>query len=125
MSSTIAAPDAVVPPELTSSPFEAAAPRSSGRRKPAGWLKPALLLIALLAAYSPALDGEFLWDDADNIVENIPLRSADGLRRIWLEPGATQQYFPLLHTLWRLEYQAFGETTRGYHVVNILLHFVA
>ena len=103
----------------------AGASRSAGRRKPSGWLKPAFLLIALLAAYSPALDGEFLWDDADNIVESLPLRSADGLRRIWLEPGATQQYFPLLHTLWRLEYQVFGETTRGYHVVNVLLHFIA
>lgn len=109
----------------TTAPAESAPLQSAGRRKPAGWLKPAFLLIALLAVYSPALDGEFLWDDADNIVESIPLRSVDGLRRIWLEPGATQQYFPLLHSLWRLEYQAFGETTRGYHVVNILLHFVA
>ena len=125
MSSTIAAPDVVLPTGPTSSPSETTAPRSASRSKPAGWLKPALLLIALLAAYSPALDGEFLWDDADNIVENVPLRSVDGLRRIWLEPGATQQYFPLLHTLWWLEYQICGETTRGYHVVNILLHFVA
>ena len=121
MSSTIAAPDVFLP----TGPDPNADVAGMRRAGSSALLKPAFLLIALLAAYSPALDGAFLWDDADNIVENIPLRSVDGLRRIWLEPGATQQYFPLLHTLWWLEYQICGETTRGYHVVNILLHFIA
>jgi tetratricopeptide (TPR) repeat protein len=88
-------------------------------------LKPALLLLALLVVYRPALDGEFLWDDADNIAKSAPLREPGGLRRIWFEPGATQQYFPALHTLWWLEWRAFGDDPRGYHVVNLLLHFTA
>ena len=88
-------------------------------------LRPALLLLALLVAYRPSLDGEFLWDDAENITGNVPLREPGGLARIWLEPGATQQYFPALHTLWWLEWRSFGDDPRGYRVVNLLLHFAA
>lgn len=97
----------------------------SGKILTGNILKPALLLLALLVAYRPALDGEFLWDDDDNIVNSWPLREPGGLARIWLEPGATQQYFPALHTLWWLEWRAFGDDPRGYHVVNLLLHFAA
>ncbi len=79
----------------------------------------------MLVAYLPSLDGTFLWDDDDNITESVPLRSLDGLRRIWFEPGATQQYFPVLHTMWWLEYRAWGDDPRGYRVVNLLLHATA
>jgi hypothetical protein len=49
-------------------------------------------------------------------------RSADGLARIWFQPGATQQYYPLLHTLFWLQYQLWGESSFGHHLLNILLH---
>ena len=53
-----------------------------------------LLLIGLaLVVYAPALNGQFLWDD-DAHVTRPELRSLDGLRRIWVEPGATQQVLP-------------------------------
>lgn len=109
---------------VAASPAGAVAPReAAGSAR--GILKPALLLLALLVVYGPALDGSFLWDDADNITKSVPLRAPGGLARIWLEPGATQQYFPALHTLWWCEYRLFGENPRGYHVVNLLLHAAA
>lgn len=82
-----------------------------------------LLLLALAAlAYLPALRGGPIWDDYDWIVDNPLLRSADGLRSIWLDPSAFHQYYPLTHTSFWLEYQRWGEQTLGYHAVNVVLH---
>ena len=69
-----------------------------------------LIVYALLAGigfavYWPCLAGEFLWDDTDWIVENETLRSFGGLLRIWFEPGAVIQYYPLTYTSWWLDYQ--------------------
>ena len=50
------------------------------------------------------------------------LRSLDGLRRIWFQPRATQQYYPLLYTSYWLQQRLWGDSTTGYHLVNLLLH---
>jgi tetratricopeptide (TPR) repeat protein len=84
---------------------------------------PAALLVAVtLAAYLPVLDNGFIWDDDDYVVENPTLRSAEGLRSIWLDYGATPQYYPMVHTTFWLEYQLWQLDPVGYHVVNVLLH---
>ena len=89
-----------------------------------GALGAVLLVAATLCAYAPALHGEFVWDDDVIVLLNRTLRSADGLRRIWLEPGAVLQYYPLVHTSYWLEYHAWGREPFGYHLVNVLLHAV-
>jgi tetratricopeptide (TPR) repeat protein len=81
-----------------------------------------LLLIALtVATFAPALNGQFLWDD-DAHVTRPDLRSAAGLARIWFEPGATQQYYPLLHTAFWVQHHLWGDAVFGYHVASVLLH---
>src|SRR4051812_847794 len=93
----------------------------------AGWPPVAyfgLFLLAALAAYFPALKGEFLWDDAGHVT-NPALQSGAGLLRIWFEPGATQQYYPLLHSAFWFEHQVWGDSTTGYHVINLLQHVLA
>jgi len=81
------------------------------------------LLVALtLVAYAPTLDAGFIWDDDDYVTENPTLRTADGLRRIWLDYGATPQYYPMVHTSYWFEYQLWGLEPAGYHAVNVLLH---
>jgi tetratricopeptide (TPR) repeat protein len=80
-----------------------------------------LLFVISLAAYFPALHGGFLWDD-DAHVTRAALRSLDGLRRIWFEIGATQQYYPLLHTAFWVEHRLWGDSVLGYHLVNVVLH---
>src|SRR3954469_17738270 len=50
------------------------------------------------------------------------LQSWSGLRRIWFEPGVTQQYYPLLHSAFWLEHLFWGDATLGYHLVNVLWH---
>jgi len=80
-----------------------------------------LLLLAVALAYQPAWRGGMLWDDEANVT-SPELRSLDGLRRIWTESGATQQYFPVLHTAFWVEHRLWGDATAGYHLVNIVLH---
>ena len=41
---------------------------------------------------------------------------------MWTDFGATQQYYPLLHTAFWVEHQLWGNAAAGYHLVNILLH---
>ena len=78
----------------------------------------------LVLAYYPALHGGILWDD-DRHVTQPALRSAEGLVRIWTEIGATQQYYPLLHSAFWLEHRIWGDATVGYHLVNLLQHGLA
>src|SRR5271165_4918429 len=59
----------------------------------------ALLLITVtMLAYLPAWNGTPIWDDDAHLTKPA-LRSLQGLGRIWTQPGATQQYYPLAHTL--------------------------
>ncbi len=72
-------------------------------------------------AYGVALSGDFLWDDDRNVTANTTLRSFHGLLRIWTDPWANQQFYPLTHTSFWLEYQLYGAWAPGYHAVNLLL----
>jgi tetratricopeptide (TPR) repeat protein len=83
-----------------------------------------ILLAAVVLAYFPALLGGFLWDD-DAHVTRAQLRSLHGLWRIWSEVGATQQYYPVLHTAFWAEHRLWGDHVLGYHLVNILFHAAA
>ena len=80
-----------------------------------------LVLGATLAAYWPALSGGLLWDDAGHVT-GPSLQSWPGLFRIWGHVGATQQYYPLLHSAFWIEHRLWGDATVGYHLVNVLWH---
>jgi tetratricopeptide (TPR) repeat protein len=80
-----------------------------------------LIACAAFAAYLPALGGALLWDDSSHVTARA-LRSAHGLWRIWFDLGATQQYYPLLHSAFWLEHRVWGDATIGYHLVNVGLH---
>jgi len=84
----------------------------------------ALILVVTFAAYAPALRGGFLWDDAGHVTRP-ELRSLAGLGRIWFEFGATQQYYPALHTAFWIEHRLWGDAVLGYHLLNVLLHVAA
>ena len=88
------------------------------------WLFAAALLAAVLAAYQPAWNGGFLWDDRAHVTRP-ELRSSHGLWRIWFDVGATQQYYPLAHSVFWLEHRLWGDAPLGYHLVSILAHVAA
>jgi tetratricopeptide (TPR) repeat protein len=92
------------------------------RPEPRAALLAGCILVATLVAYLPALQGGFVWDDDSYVTANRTLRDLDGLRSIWLEPGTTPQYYPLVFTSFWIEYQLWGTTPLGFHVVNVLLH---
>ncbi len=85
------------------------------------WGNGLLLFAVVFGIYWPALGGSFLWDD-DGHVTRADLRSLAGLGRIWFEIGATQQYYPLLHTAFWIEHRLWGDSVVGYHLVNVVWH---
>jgi protein O-mannosyl-transferase len=85
------------------------------------WFLAIVLVAVTTVMYLPAWNGLPIWDDAGHLTKPS-LRSLHGLWRIWAEPGAAQQYYPLVHSVFWLEYHLWGDSTFGYHLVNILLH---
>jgi len=99
----------------------------SARRKPGNWnpwLMFAGLAAATLLAYQPAWHGTLLWDDAQHLTAPH-LRAVSGLAQIWFQIGATQQYYPIVHSTFWLEHRLWGDATLGYHLVNILFHAIS
>jgi tetratricopeptide (TPR) repeat protein len=80
------------------------------------------LLIVVCLAYLPVLRAGFIWDDEHYVTGNSTLLSVSGLRRIWCEPGAVPQYYPLTFTSFWLERQVWQNEPLGYHAVNVALH---
>ena len=83
-----------------------------------------IIFAAAFAAHFPALSGGFIWDDDAHLTAPA-LRSWDGLGRIWFEVGATQQHYPLLHSVFWLEHKLWGDAPLGYHVINTTVHALA
>jgi tetratricopeptide (TPR) repeat protein len=85
------------------------------------WLVALALLLATLIAYQPAWQGEPVWDD-DAHITRMELRSLSGLGRIWFQPGATQQYYPIVYSVFWAEQKLWGDAPLGYHLINVFLH---
>lgn len=90
------------------------------------WVGAVLLALATLAVYLPCLDGAPVWDD-NSWLEKIHHLKQDlrGLGRIWTEPTAMQQYYPMTGTSFWLDEQLWGSWMLPYHVENVLLHALA
>lgn len=77
-----------------------------------------------LVAYWPAIKGTFIWNDLDYVTKP-ELRSIDGLKRIWSEIGATEQYYPLLHSAFWIQHKLWADSHVGYHLLSVLAHAIA
>ena len=87
-----------------------------------GALQALLIVLLTLMAYFPAFHAGFIWDDDAHVTQNKLLGSVHGLSRIWFEPTASQQYYPLQLTSYWIERHLWGLQPFGYHFVNVLLH---
>jgi len=82
----------------------------------------AALVLAVAAAYVPALKAGFVWNDDTYLTENRTLDGIEGLRLIWTEPKANEQYYPMVFTSFWVEKHLWSLQPFGYHLVNVLLH---
>ncbi|MGN6368098.1 MAG: tetratricopeptide repeat protein [Phycisphaerae bacterium] len=91
------------------------------------------LAIAFLAFlfYLPTLRGMYIWDDDQWLTDNPTMTAPDGLSKIWTDPQASPQYYPLVFTTFWIEHKlwGFGSTGPdgvvrpvGYHFDNLLMH---
>jgi tetratricopeptide (TPR) repeat protein len=84
------------------------------------------LMAVAFAAYWPALQGAFIWDDDSWTTKILHLlRNARGLYLIWFDPTALQQYYPLSGTTFWLDYHFWKLWALPYHVENVVLHLIA
>ena len=86
------------------------------------WAWGAGLVLLVFAVYWPTLSNGFIWDDDLYIETNVPLSSLGGLYDIWFTPRAIPQYYPLVHSMFWVEYHLWGTRPIGFHAVNLLLH---
>src|SRR6202142_3453464 len=82
------------------------------------------IAVITCAVYIPALRNGFIWDDNAHVTRP-ELRSLTGLSHIWFDLGATQQYYPLLHSAFWVEQELWGEQAWAYHLTNVLQHAAA
>ncbi len=75
----------------------------------------AVALVALFVAYGPALHGDFLFDDYA-LSYTLPTAATDAL------PIGVR---PVLQLTYWLNSQLSGDNTFSYHVVNLLIHYLA
>lgn len=91
--------------------------------RPVHWIYVGIIIIWCMLAYIPALRAGFIYDDAPHILHSPTLtHSWESLVYVWIRPAWTPQYYPLTHTLWWMQYQLWGFSPLGYHLVNILGH---
>ena len=77
----------------------------------------ALLVALVLAAYWPALTGQFVWDDELLVQKNPLVLGQYHLGNVWFRTD-----FSLTTTALWLQWLLWGNHPVGYHVVNVLLH---
>ena len=72
-----------------------------------------LLVLLAFASYGTVLTkGGWIWDDGDYVINNATVRQPDQFKRIWTDPQANPQYYPLVYSTFRLEYHLNPPPTR-------------
>jgi protein O-mannosyl-transferase len=82
------------------------------------WLFGLVLIVATTLAYQPAWRGGLIWDD-DLYLKDAKAKT---LTDVWIRPPTTQQYHPLIGTVFWVENKLWDDSMLGHHLVNILLH---
>jgi Flp pilus assembly protein TadD len=113
------------PPKSSDLPRSSPKNGSAGQRPIGGdWKFAGLLAVATLLVYHAVWHAGFIWDDNFHVTRP-ELQSLEGLRRTWFEFGATEQYYPILHSAFWIEHRLWGDAPIGYHLMNVLLHALA
>ena len=84
----------------------------------------ALLALLVILMYFPVCKADYIWDDDAYVIQNKNLQTAQGLKRIWLEPKTSPQYYPLVFSSFWIERQLFGLNPHASHRLNVCLHIL-
>ena len=89
------------------------------------WLQgTSLLAILIFSAYFPTFQNSFIWDDNRYLTQNPYLKDIEGLKRFWLDLSAMPQYYPMVFTSFWVEHKIWGFDPIGYHVDNVVIHYM-
>lgn len=94
------------------------------RRAWLDWVRFAVLAGAVVAAYWPALEAPFIFDDNPAIVRNPSIRHLAAVSTIFNPPGtaAGAAARPVVNATLAVDYAWHGLSPRGFHATNIALH---
>lgn len=89
-----------------------------------------IILLVAIGVYSNAIFNDFVYDDTPQVLENIWIRDFTYLPDIFTNSVWSFQdkniisnyYRPLMHTIYLINYQIFGLSPWGFHLVNVLFH---
>jgi len=84
------------------------------------WLLGLILVVAVIATYSPVWHAGFIWDDDLLVTANPVIIGPLGLKEIWTTSAA--DICPLTLTTFWVEHALWGLAPLPYHLVNVLLH---
>ena len=83
------------------------------------------LLTAVLTAYAPSLNGQFLWDDTALVLHNLFIRSPLFCLEVFrhtLFNGDSNFFRPTQTLVFIADYWFWGLDPFGYHLTNIFIH---
>src|SRR5438445_283783 len=95
------------------------------------WRLPALLALVIALAYSNGLTIGFHFDDWHALQQNPFVRSLANLPRFFVDPNTTtvlpenKDLRPILLASFALNHAISGDATWSYHVLNLILHWLA
>jgi protein O-mannosyl-transferase len=87
------------------------------------WILPALIAIAVVAAYGNSFPGGYFFDDDDAILRNASIRHLQDWRTVlWPPVAAGIGGRPVANLTFALNYAIGGYDVTGFHAVNIAIH---
>jgi len=91
------------------------------------WVAGAILVVATWLAYLGSFQGPFVLDDKPAITENATIRDLGDWRAVLSPPaeGQTVSGRPAVNLSLAINYALGGDSVRGYHVFNLLIHAAA
>jgi tetratricopeptide (TPR) repeat protein len=111
-------------PDLRESPTRESSPENARAKLFAIEIAYAVgLLVLTFAAYFPALSGDYIWTDWQNLGAGKGAATLAELGRYWTS-SETEQYFPLTYSSFWLERWAWGPLPMATHAINVAFHFL-
>jgi tetratricopeptide (TPR) repeat protein len=110
-------------PSTSARPRDAEPGRSSKTQERRAWAVPIALFLLVLAAYGPALGGDFInMDDTHGVSENEAVTQSSSPVHFWVDPPDNEYWWPVTYSiLWGL-WHGFGGDPAPFHWTNALLH---